>query len=129
MSVQKWEQKVLKAPGAAARVDTIEDELRLATGLIALREQAGLTQRELAERIGVSQPRVAAIERSRNVTIDVLEQYVAAVGARLEVSVIKGTKRTPLVGAQARKRTRTTPAAGAPPRTTGKAAASNRRSA
>ena len=132
MSLKKWEQKVLKAPGAAARVDTIEDELRLAAGLIALREQAGLTQRELAERIGVSQPRVAAIERSRNVTIDVLEQYVAAVGARLEVSVIKGTKRTPLVGAQPRKRTRTQ-AAGSPPaaraRTTAKTATSGRRSA
>ncbi|MGD0085139.1 MAG: helix-turn-helix transcriptional regulator [Acidimicrobiales bacterium] len=41
--------------------------------LTALREQAGLSQRELAQRIGVSQPRVAAIERSRHVTIDVLE--------------------------------------------------------
>lgn len=99
MSLKQWEKKVLRADGAEERVRAIEDELRLAAGLIALREAAGLSQRELAERIGVSQPRVAAIERSRNVTIDVLEQYVAALGARLEVSVVKGSKRTPLVSA------------------------------
>lgn len=41
----------------------IQDELRLAAGLTALREEAGMSQRELAEHIGVSQPRIAAIER------------------------------------------------------------------
>lgn len=42
---------------------------------------------------------MAAIEGSRNVTLDVLEQNVAALGARLEISVVKGPKRTPLVTA------------------------------
>jgi len=100
MSLKEWEKKVLKAPGAAKRVATIEDELRLAAGLTALREQAGLSQRDLAKRIGVSQPRVAAIEQSRNVTIDVLEQYVAAVGGELEVTVVKGTRKIQLLTAR-----------------------------
>src|SRR5207248_5946573 len=90
MSLNEWEKKVLEAPGARERVAEIEDELRLAAGLTALREQAGLSQRELAKRIGVSQPRVAAIEQSRNVTIDVLEQYVDGVGGKLEGMVSKG---------------------------------------
>ena len=98
MSLKQWEAKVLEAPGAGERVREIEDELRLAAGLTALREQAGLSQRELAKRVGVSQPRIAAIERSRNVTIDILEQYVGALGARLEVSVVQGRRRTHLVG-------------------------------
>ena len=66
-------EEVLEAPGPVERVAEIEDELRLAAGLTALREQAGLSQRELAGRIGVSQPRVATIEQSRNVTIEVLK--------------------------------------------------------
>jgi transcriptional regulator with XRE-family HTH domain len=99
MSLKEWEAKVLHAPGAVERVREIEDELRLAAGLTALREQAGLSQRQLAQRIGVSQPRIAAIERSRNVTIDILEQYVAALGARLEVTVVLGRHKTPLVTA------------------------------
>jgi transcriptional regulator with XRE-family HTH domain len=114
MSLRQWEKKVLDTPGAAERVREIEDELRLAAGLTALREQAGLSQRELADRIGVSQPRIAAIERSRNVTIDVLEQYVEALGAHLEVSVIQGRQRTTLLSPRpsgAAKKPPTTPAA------------------
>jgi hypothetical protein len=47
--------------------------------------------------MGVSQPRVAAIERSRNVTLDVLEDYVDAVGGQLEVIVVKGAHKIPLI--------------------------------
>jgi transcriptional regulator with XRE-family HTH domain len=97
MSLKSWEAKVLGAPGAPERIQAIEDELRLAVGLTALREEAGLSQREVARRMGVSQPRVAAIERSHNVTIEVLEQYVNAVGGVLEVRVVKGTKMTQLL--------------------------------
>ena len=104
MRLDQWEKKVLAAPGAEGRVREIEDELRLAAGLTALREKAGVSQRELAERIGVSQPRIAAIERSRNVTIEVLEQYVEALGGHLEVSVVQGRERTPLLGAHTKRR-------------------------
>ncbi len=103
MSLKQWETKVLAAPGAARRVGEVEEELRLAAGLTALREEAGLSQRDLARRIGVSQPRVAAIERSRNVTIDVLEHYVEAVGGELEVTVKKGRKKIALVAAKSER--------------------------
>lgn len=111
MNLKQWEKKVLEAPGAEERVREIEDELRLAAGLTALREKAGVSQRELAERIGVSQPRIAAIERSRNVTIDVLEQYVEALGGQLEVSVVQGRRRTSLLGHHEPRRSTTPKAA------------------
>ena len=101
MSMKDWEQDVLKHPHAAERVAEIEDELRLAAGLTALREGAGLSQRDLAARLGVSQPRVVAIEQSRNVTLDVLEQYVGAVGGRLELTVTTGGKRFNLLSPRA----------------------------
>ncbi len=97
MSVKDWEEKVLAAPGAPARVAAIEEELRVAMGLTALREQAGLSQRALARLMGVSQPRVAAIERSPNVTLDVIAQYAEALGGHLEVTIVKGKERV-LVG-------------------------------
>jgi transcriptional regulator with XRE-family HTH domain len=116
MNMKEWEKKVLDSPGAADRVAEIEEELRLAAGLTALREEAGLSQRELAKKIGVSQPRVAAIERSRNVTLDVLEDYVGAIGGRLEVSVVKGSQTIPLIGARRARsgRPRAKPATPAP---------------
>ena len=97
MSMKTSEKKVLAKPGAAERVAEIEDELRLAAGLTSLREQAGLSQRDLAKRLGVSQPRIAKIARSKNVTVELLEQYVEALGGRLQVTVVKGTKRTTLI--------------------------------
>ena len=116
MSIKEWERKVLAAPGAAERVAVLEDELRLAAGLTALREGAGLSQRELAKRIGISQPRIAAIERSRNVTLDVLEQYVTAVGGQLEITVRTGSRSLALVGptkaAPAKRAATPPPAAG-----------------
>jgi len=99
MSARDWEKRVLIAKGAEERVAEIEQELLLANRLTALREGAGLSQRELAKRLGVSQPRVVAIERSHNVTIEVLEQYVEALGAKLEVNVVKGRRKTRLLGA------------------------------
>ncbi|HLN17890.1 MAG TPA: helix-turn-helix transcriptional regulator, partial [Acidimicrobiales bacterium] len=110
MSARDWEKKVLQAPGAKERVAAIEDELRLATGLTALREEAGMSQRELAKRLGVSQPRIAAIERSRNVTIEVLDQYVSALGGTLEVSVVKGRRKLSLLGATAKQAPQKKPA-------------------
>lgn len=109
MSTKAWEKKVLAVPGAADRVAEIEEELRLAAGLTALREEAGLSQRELAKKIGISQPRVAAIERSRNVTLDVLEEYIDALGGHLEVTVVKGTQKITLISAR-RTRNRRSPA-------------------
>ncbi|GAA3291627.1 helix-turn-helix transcriptional regulator [Dactylosporangium vinaceum] len=102
MSLKDWEQRVLAVEGAAERVSAVEEELRLAAGLTALREQAGLSQAELAERIGVSQPRVAAIERSSNITLDLLERYVGAIlpGGMIEIVAVQGHHRFPLLTAR-----------------------------
>lgn len=51
-----------------------------------------------AERPGVSQPRIAAIEGSRVVIIGVLEPYVEALGGHLEVPVVQGRCQTRLMG-------------------------------
>jgi transcriptional regulator with XRE-family HTH domain len=93
------EKKVLARPGAAERVAEIANELRLAVALTALREQAGLSQREVAALLGVSQARVASIEKSRNVTVEVLEKYVQAVGGELEITARRAGKRVPLLSA------------------------------
>lgn len=99
MTYAEWKSEVLAEPGAIERVAAMKAELRLAVALTALREQAGLSQRQLAKRLGVSQPRVAAIESAQNVTLDVLDRYVRAVGGKLEASVVKGGQRFPIIGA------------------------------
>ncbi len=101
MGVKSWEKKVLAKPDAATRVAEIEASCISRPGS-ARREQAGLSPRDLAKRLGVSQPRIAAIERSKHVTVELLEQYVEAVGSRLHVTVVKGNQRTTLISAAQR---------------------------
>ena len=98
MSLKDWENKVLSSPGAAGRVAAIEDELRLAAGLTALREEAGLSQRELAKRIGVSQPRVAAEGSDAGCAaagLDTVQQHDAPGRAQLLEGAQTGRSRTP----------------------------------
>lgn len=58
-----------------------------ATRLREMRERRGLTQRDVADRMHVSQPRVAAIEKGEVPTTEVgtIERYVSALGGKLEI--------------------------------------------
>lgn len=109
MSLKTWEKKVLAKPGARERVAEIADELRLAAGLTAARERAEISQRELARRTGISQPRVAQIEKAENVTVDVLARYVSGLGGELEVSMRREGKRVPLLASKAKAAKTATP--------------------
>lgn len=60
--------------------------------LSQLREQAGLTQAQVAERMGISQPRVSQLENGdpRELMVATLDRYVAALGGRLRMVVDAG---------------------------------------
>lgn len=52
-----------------------------------LRSLAGLTQSELAQRLGIKQAAVSRLERRSDLTIRSLERFVVALGGELEISV------------------------------------------
>lgn len=60
-----------------------------------LREQAGLTQAELAERIGVGQRQVSKIEHGDldNAKIGTIRRYLEAVGGDLSIEYVMGDNR------------------------------------
>lgn len=70
-------------------------KLQLANQIARLREAAGLSQAELARRIGTQQAGVARMERStyRGYTVGTLAKIAAATGARLEVRLVRGPGR------------------------------------
>ena len=55
--------------------------------LAELRRRQGLTQPQLAERMGVAKARVSQIERGDVSTQDVVARYVEALGGRLQQTV------------------------------------------
>ena len=56
---------------------------RAPSSLAALRRQKGLTQVELAERLGMSQSDLSKLERRADVRLSTLRAYIAALGGEL----------------------------------------------
>lgn len=101
--------EVRSRPGAAeeiaARTEAILDSLRLAE----LREQRQKTQVELAKMLGKTQAGVSRIERSRNLYLSTLAEYVEGLGGHVEINAVfdddviplaevPKTKREPVAG-------------------------------
>jgi DNA-binding XRE family transcriptional regulator len=68
--------------------DLVESFDDLLSGLIDLRVAKGLTQAEVASRMGVTQPAIAALEaHDANPTITTLVRYAHALHAKVTISV------------------------------------------
>jgi transcriptional regulator with XRE-family HTH domain len=57
------------------------------TTLAEARTRAGLTQTEVAERLGIGQSDVSKLERRSDVRLSTLRAYARAIGARLYVGI------------------------------------------
>lgn len=86
-------KKLLLRPGVRAEVERIErEESALLDALLKARQDAGLTQAEVAERMGTQAPAVARLERSlatgkHSPSVATLRKYVKACGKRLVLKV------------------------------------------
>jgi len=72
----------------------------VAVAVRAMREQAGLTQAELAKRIGSSQPSVARIEKGlgyRTPQWETLNKIARALGRQMKLSFVEADAEEPLV--------------------------------
>ncbi|WP_151994418.1 helix-turn-helix domain-containing protein [Buttiauxella massiliensis] len=60
----------------------------LETGLQLMREELSLSQKQVAEKMGVSQPAIAAIEqRGNDLKLLTLKRYIEAMGGQLSLLV------------------------------------------
>lgn len=67
--------------------EAMSPEFELASAIIAARLQAGLTQSELAERMGTKQPYIARLETgTNNPSFKTLERIAEATGLQLKIS-------------------------------------------
>ena len=84
-------------PGLRDRVEARVAEMALEDDLVALRESAGVSQRALAQRLGVSQPAIAKLEsgKAKNIGIVTIARYAAALGGQMRVVIIKPSGRSP----------------------------------
>ena len=62
----------------------VESHSNLLDELVLIRKQNRLTQEEVAERLGISQPAIAAFEsEDSNPTLSSIRRYALAIGARI----------------------------------------------
>jgi len=85
--------RLMQRPGVRAEVERIErEESALLDALLKARLEAGLTQAQVAERMGTQAPAVARLERAlatgrHSPSLATLRRYVKACGKRLVMEV------------------------------------------
>lgn len=86
-------KQMLRRPGVRAEVERLErEEFALLDALLKAREGAGLTQAQVAKRMGTHAPAVARLERAlatgkHSPSVATLRKYVKACGKRLVLEV------------------------------------------
>jgi DNA-binding XRE family transcriptional regulator len=92
------EQYVAEHPGDREKVDAHKARMLAEMRgyrLREVREAAGLTQAQLAERIGVGQRQISKIERGDldSVRVGTVRRYIEALGGDLAVEYVAGDQR------------------------------------
>jgi DNA-binding XRE family transcriptional regulator len=86
---KKLKDAWMKDPSFRAEYDRLKPEYELALALIKARGKAGLTQAEVAKKMGTTQSVVARIESGQNPpNLKTLERYAEAVGKRIQVKLV-----------------------------------------
>ncbi len=75
-------------PAARAEMEIYARAMRDAVELGNLRDACGVTQKEIAATLGMSQANVSRIEHEEDLYLSTLRDYVAALGGRLEVVAV-----------------------------------------
>ncbi len=84
--ISELHQKWMKEPKYRKAHAAMEDEFALAKAVIAARNRAGLTQAELAHKMGTTQPVVARMEGGRvQPSLRTLHRLAQATGSRLSI--------------------------------------------
>jgi DNA-binding XRE family transcriptional regulator len=85
--------KELQNPGFKKAWDALDDEFAALDAQRSARRQAGMTQEQVAAKMGVSQPSLARVEATlgshrHSPSLEMLRKYAAAVNCKLEIKLV-----------------------------------------
>ena len=80
---------IQQSPAFQAQVEEELAAINVAQDLVALRESRGLSQAQLADRLGITQSAIAQLESAqpKNVELRTLVRVATALGAHVDVSI------------------------------------------
>lgn len=100
----RFRRKAFERPGVRAAYDALAGEFAFLDEVLRARAESGLTQAEVAARVGTTQSAIARLESAssgHSPSIATLQRYAQALGCRLEVRLVKARN-----GAERRARSR-----------------------
>ena len=86
--------KMLKKPTVKAEVNKLNrEELAILDEILAARKEAGLSQAQIAKRMGTQAPAIARLENAlatgkHSPSLSTLRKYAAALGKRVELHLV-----------------------------------------
>ncbi|QUY40726.1 helix-turn-helix transcriptional regulator [Acaryochloris sp. 'Moss Beach'] len=93
MTHEELKAKALEQLEVAEEYNKLEEEFSLLRQMLAARQQAGMTQADIAQKMGTKATAVTRLESSlssgkHSPSLSTLRKYAKAVGCRLEVTLI-----------------------------------------
>ncbi len=93
MEHSKLKEKALKRKDVRAEYESLEPEFTLLRGLLQARQKAGLSQAEVAERMGTKAPAVTRLESSlssgkHSPSIATIKKYADALDCHLVIKIV-----------------------------------------
>lgn len=61
-------------------------QLKQAYQLAQLRQQADISQKQLAEKMGVSQANISKVENGKDIQLSTLQRYISALGGKVSIT-------------------------------------------
>lgn len=85
ISMKELKEEALRDPEVRAEYERLGPEYELIRELIHARQRAGLTQVEVAKRMGTTQSAIARLESGRMPSMKTLQRFAQATGSQLQV--------------------------------------------
>jgi len=88
-TMSQLQKKRMPDRGFRRAYDSLKPEFRVARQLVAARNRAGLTQAQVAGRMGTTQSTIARLESGKRLpTLSSLERYAQAVGCKIQLRLL-----------------------------------------
>ena len=91
-TLKDFKARALARPDVRRKYEGLREEFEILDEILKARAEAGVTQAELAARIGTTQSAVARLETAmgkHSPSIGTLKRYASALGYRLQVRLVK----------------------------------------
>lgn len=96
-SLKQFKRRALSRPEVKAAYDAAAEEFAFLDEVLRARAETGLTQAEVAERIGTTQSAIARLESAEpkhSPSIATLQKYARALGYTVQVKLVKERRLT-----------------------------------